>query len=155
MKLCPHGNSHSLTALPVAQPTLSMLPGLRFSQKCCWRFKSYWMWHFITGQTVSTVLNDNQCLHLDPEDQGTTIQWNVDKYWPSNCVSHPSDLTLQWACCDWQNSMHKYKINLCKKKVEIQTLFVNLLNRPRLGNATASCLLDESSDENIRNRTPA
>lgn len=155
MKQCPHGNSHSLTALPVAQSTLSTLPGLRFSQKCCWRFKSYWMWHFITGRTVSTVLNDNQCLHLDPEDRGITINWNVEKYWPSNCVSHPSDLTLQLACCEWQDSMHKYKINLCKKKVENWTLFVILLNRPRLGNATVSCLLDESSDENIRNHTPA
>jgi len=55
MKLCPHGNSHSLNVLPVAQPTLSMMIDLRFSQKCCWRFKYYWMWHFITGQMVSTV----------------------------------------------------------------------------------------------------
>ena len=155
MKLCPHGNSHSLTALPVAQPTLSMMMGLRFSQKCCWRFKYYWMWHFITGQMVSTVLNDNQCLHLDPQDDGTAIHRNGEKYWPSNCVSHPSDLTLQRACCKWQDSMHKYKINLCKKKVEIRTLFVNIMNRPHLDNATVSCLLDESSDENIRNHTLA
>ena len=47
------------------------------------------------------------------------------------------------------------KLIYAKRKLKIQTMFVNLLNRPRLGNATVSCLLDESSDENIRNRTPA
>jgi hypothetical protein len=40
------------------------------------------------------------CLHHDPEDEGTTIHQNVEKYLPSNCVSHPSDLKIQEACCE-------------------------------------------------------
>jgi hypothetical protein len=41
-----------------------ILEGLRFSQRCCRRFRSSWIWHCAAWQVVPNVLEDHSAFEM-------------------------------------------------------------------------------------------
>jgi hypothetical protein len=78
---------------------MCLLWGFRFSQCCCWRYRSFGMWRCVPGQVVPDVWKGHSAFIFrvklfGPEGTGTTVLWNFRNYLPRDTASHARKLSL-------------------------------------------------------------
>ena len=113
-------------------------------QLACRMFRSTRMWSWVTGQVVSNVSSDcmpsssawrSSIVLLGPQDEGTTIPWNIRTVHPviqrhisaDGIFSNTAVRTLNLAAICFRSM--KYKLSLCSRPSCIMKLDVLLKER--------------------------